>query len=82
MDFFGPLFSLVPLLIIGLIVWGIVSIARRSGGGTEEPGIGSGRRLFFFGLAFVALMLATLGLTHIVGRRIGRAFLGEVVRGG
>ena len=82
MDVFDLLFSLVPLLIIGLIVWGIVSIARRSGGATEEPGIGSVRRLFFYGLAFVALMLATLGLTLIVGRLIGLAFLGEIVRGG
>ena len=75
-------FSLVPLLIIGLIVWGVVSAVRRSGPTAQEPGIGSVRRLFFYGLAFIALMLATLGLTLIVGRLIGLVFLDEIVRGG
>ncbi len=74
-------FFLVPLLIIGLIVWGIVSAVRRPGGTAQEPGIGSVRRVFFYGLAFVALMLATLGLTLIVGRLIGFRF-DEIVRGG
>ena len=78
----GFLFSLVPLLIIGLIVWGIVSVVRRAGPTAQEPGIGSVRRLFFYGLAFVALMLATSGLTLIVGRLIGLVFLDEIVRGG
>ena len=83
MEALSFLFALVPLLIIGLIVWGIVAAVRRSGGAgpAQEPGIGSVRRLFFYGLAFIALMLATLGLTLIVGRLIGLVFLGEFVRG-
>ena len=40
------------------------------------------RRVFFYGLAFVALMLATLGVTLIVGRLIGLLFFDEIVRGG
>ena len=83
MDIFGFGFFLVPLLLIALIVWGIIAAARRSGGGAAgEPGIGSVRRLFFYGLAFVALMLATLGLTFIVGRLFALVFLDEIVRGG
>lgn len=82
MELFGLAFLLVPLLIIGLIVWGIVSAVRRPGGTAQEPGIGSVRRLFFYGLAFIALMLAALGLTLIVGRLIGLVFLDDIVRGG
>ena len=83
MDIFGFGFFLVPLLIIALIVWAIVSAARRSGPPTaQEPGIGSVRRVFFYGLAFIALMLATLGLTLIVGRLIGLVFLDEIARRG
>ena len=82
MELFGFAFFLVPLLIIGLIVWGIVSAVRRPGATAQEPGIGSVRRLFFYGLAFIALMLATLGLTLIVGRLIGLVFLDEIARRG
>ncbi|MCH8849144.1 MAG: hypothetical protein IIC32_09260, partial [Chloroflexi bacterium] len=82
MELSGLAFSLVPLLIIGLIVWGVVSVARRSGGATGEPGIGSVRRLFFYGLAFIALMLATLGLTLIVSRLVGLVFLDDIARRG
>lgn len=82
MELFGFAFFLVPLLIIGLIVWGIVSAVRRPGATAGEPGIGSVRRLFFYGLAFIALMLATLGLTLIVGRLIGLVFLDEIARRG
>ena len=55
MELLGFAFTLVPLLVIGLIVWGIVSVTRRSGGGVQEPGIGSVRRGFFYSLALVAL---------------------------
>ncbi|MCH8199649.1 MAG: hypothetical protein IIA54_06235, partial [Chloroflexi bacterium] len=82
MELFGFAFFLVPLLIIALIVWAIVSAARRSGPTAQEPGIGSVRRVFFYGLAFIALMLATLGLTLIVGRLIGLVFLDEIARRG
>ena len=82
MELSGFAFFLVPLLIIGLIVWGIVSAVRRPGATAQEPGIGSVRRLFFYGLAFIALMLATLGLTLIVGRLIGLVFLDEIARRG
>ena len=64
----GLIISLIPLVIIGGIVAGIVALVRRGGGGDEEeaPGIGTVRRLFYYGLAFVALMVAASGVILLV----------------
>ena len=65
---FGILFSFLPLLVIGGIIAAIIAATRRSGDGDEaEPGIGSVRRLFLYGLAFIALMLAATGLSLLLG---------------
>ena len=65
---FGVLFSFLPLLLIGGIIAAIIAATRRSGDGDEaEPGIGSVRRLFLYGLAFIALMLAATGLSLLLG---------------
>ena len=65
---FGVLFSFLPLLAIGGIIAAIVAPTRRSGDGDEaEPRIGSVRRLFLYGLAFIALMLAATGLSLLLG---------------
>ncbi len=65
---FGVLFSFLPLLAIGGIIAAIVAATRRSGDGDEaEPRIGSVRRLFLYGLAFIALMLAATGLSLLLG---------------
>lgn len=68
MQFAGILIiSLIPLAIIVGIVAAIVALVRRGGDGEEEePGIGTVRRLFYYGLAFVALMVAASGVILLV----------------
>ncbi len=59
--------SLIPVAIVLGIVAAIVALARRGGDGAEEePGIGTVRRLFYYGLAFVALMVAASGVILLV----------------
>jgi hypothetical protein len=81
MEAFGLIASLVPLLIIGGIVAGIVAVVRRSGGEETEPGIGSLRRIFLYGLAFVALMLATVGVTMLLDQIVDSLFFEGIIRG-
>ena len=58
MGLFG---SIVPLLVIGGIIWAVVALVRRRGQEEGEPGIGTLRRLYYYGLAFVGLMLSASG---------------------
>ena len=65
--FFGLISNLIPLAIIGFIIYVIVS-RRRRGPGLEakDPGIGTVRRLYFYIVSFVALMVASNGLMIVV----------------
>ena len=68
--------NLLPLALLGLIVWAIVSWRRsRRVAAPGDPGIGSVRRLFMYGLLFVAAMVGTTGLSMLGGEVI------EAVRG-
>ena len=60
--------GLIPLLVLGLIVWGIVALVRRSREGEEEtdPGIGTVRRLFIYGFALLGVVLSAWGLSLLV----------------
>ena len=75
---FGPIMSLLPFVIIGLVVYAIVQRKRRGAGEEAEvdSGIGTIRRLYFYVVSFVALMMAANGLVQ-VGR-----YLLEVLFGG
>jgi len=61
----GSLFSLV---FFGLIIWGIVSIAKRFTRGSDEPGDAtvSFRRLFIYLLLLAALAIAATGIEQLL----------------
>lgn len=61
--------SFIPLLVLGALAVGIIALIRRAGG-DEDPGIGTVRRLFYYGVSFVALMLAASGLQALLSATI------------
>ncbi len=67
---FGILGSLIPLAIIGLIIYGIVLWRRRASGHSQETeadtGIGTVRRLYFYVVAFVSLMMTATGVVMLI----------------
>jgi hypothetical protein len=65
-------FSLIPLAVLALIVWGVIAAVR---GGEEEdepaePGIGTVRRLFIYGVALLAAFLGAWGVSLLLGGAI------------
>ena len=72
-DAIFPLFSLV---LFGAVVYALSTLARR-GRGLEvaDPGIGTVRRLYFYLVSFVALMMAANGVT-LVGAFILQSVFG------
>jgi hypothetical protein len=74
--------GLIPLAILIGIIVGIVALARRAGGGEEVPGIGTTRRLFLYGLAFISLMLAASGVTVLGSEVLESLTTNNVIRGG
>ena len=60
--------GLIPLLVLGLVVWGIVALVRRGHEGDEkaDPGIGTVRRLFIYGFALLGVVLSAWGLSLLV----------------
>ncbi|MEX2599186.1 MAG: DUF5671 domain-containing protein, partial [Dehalococcoidia bacterium] len=77
-----PLGFLVNIAIIGGIIALVVYAVRRNGGdeAQEEPGIGTVRRVFFYGLAFIALMLATTGISFLLSQTLDTLFEEAVLR--
>ena len=65
---FGVLVQLLILgAVIGGVVYGIMLLRRRGGELSQpDPGIGTVRRLYFYGVSFVALMMAASGTTEIL----------------
>ena len=61
---------LIPVALIGLIVYGIVVWRRRSSELSQEDntdtGIGTVRRLYFYVVAFVSLMMSASGLVMLI----------------
>lgn len=72
------LLSFVPLVLIAAVVVAIVVGLRRIGGETNEPGIGTIRRIFFYGLAFVGLMLAASGVAKILNELLAALSMSDV----
>ena len=68
MGIFGILGSLVQFLVIVGIIAAVVALVRRRGGPGEmpDPGIGTLRRLYYYGLSFVALMFSASGAVMLV----------------
>lgn len=62
----GILAGLVPLLVLAGIIAGVVWLLRRRAGREEDPGIGPLKRFYYYGLSFVALMVAASGLGVLV----------------
>lgn len=66
---FGYLSGLIPLLVLGGIVWVIVRAVRGRDRETVRSGDeGSVRRLFVYVMLFVALITSTIGLSGLLGR--------------
>ena len=76
----GPISSVVFLALVAAVVYGIVSLARRRRGFAEvDPGIGTVRRLYFYGVSFIALMMAAFGVMEIVRFVLDELFGGAVL---
>jgi hypothetical protein len=64
--FFGLLSALLPLGLIAAVAYGIFALTRRRRDFAEiDPGIGAVRRLYFYIVSFVALMMAANGVVQI-----------------
>ena len=74
-----PFIVLLPLLLIGGVIYAVV-VARRPGSDDEEvePGIGTPRRLFIYGLALVGLAIGAQGLSMLIGGALD-ALAGDTV---
>ena len=76
----SPLFfvlPLVPVIVVMVVVYAVLGWRRRDG--EPDPGIGTVRRLYFYTVSFVALMMAAIGvslaLEHILEALFGPAVL-------
>ena len=78
---FGILGFLIPVVIIGLIIYGIIVWRRRaslqSQDTEQDPGIGTVRRLYFYVVAFVSLMMSATGIVMLI-----QFILDSIVSGG
>jgi hypothetical protein len=65
-DILGSIICLVALLVLAGIIAIVVALVRHRTGEEEDSGIGTLRRLYYYGLAFVALMVAVSGAILLV----------------
>lgn len=68
---FGILGSIIPIAIIALVVYGIIVWRRRASEQEQDAddpdlGIGTVRRLYFYAVTFVSLMMATSGVVMLL----------------
>ncbi len=73
--------GLVPLLILAAIIGGIVALVRHGRGVPSEPGIGTLRRLFIYGLGFFALMLSAGGVHALLNSSLDTLATTSLLRG-
>lgn len=76
-------FLIIPILAMLILVGGagsIIAIALRSRGSGGDPGIGTTRRIFLYGLAFAALITASSGIALLTGALLTAAS-GDVIAG-
>ena len=73
------LFALLPLLLIGGVIYALVVALRRAADDEDvESGIGTLRRLFIYGLALVGLAVGAQGLAMLIGGALD-ALAGDTV---
>lgn len=58
--------SIIPLLVIGGIIAAVVYLIRRRGKAEDAPGIGTLKRLYYYGLSFLALGVAAPGVILLI----------------
>ena len=78
MGLIGIAVSFVPLLVLGAIIAGAVVLIRRRRNDEVDPGIGTLKRLYFYGISFAALMALATGLYLLIDSA-GDAWLGRGV---
>ena len=81
-NFFGPISNLVMLAVVGLVVYAIVQRRRRRDvlePAPADPGIGTVRRLYFYTVSFVGLMMAGNGLVQISQYVLEGLFGGDAI---
>ena len=76
---FGIISSLLWLAIIGGVIAGIVVLVRRRGEPGEDPGIGTVRRLYTYGLSFAGLVAAAIGVTLLLSALLNTLFGPKVI---
>ena len=80
---FGILGMLIPIALIALIVYGIVVWRRRASEHAPEedtdPGIGTVRRLYFYAVAFVSLMMTASGIVLLIQVILDSIFGGDII---
>ena len=75
----SPLFfvlSVVPVIVVVAVVYAVLGWRQRDG--EPDPGIGTVRRLYFYTISFVALMMAAFGVAMVL-EQILEALLGPDV---
>ena len=80
-DFLFPLvFFIVVVAVLGAVVYGIVALTRRSRDFEQiDPGIGTVRRLYFYIVSLVALMMAASGVVLVLAYVLEAGFGGDVL---
>ena len=78
-DFIAPIiFAVIFVGVIAAMVYGLVSITRRSTT-SVDPGIGTVRRFYFYSVAFVAVMLAASGFALFIGQILNSISSNDVI---
>jgi len=70
------IFSLLPFAVLGGLIMAIVASRRKSDEASEEEpdaGIGTVRRLFLYGITFIALVFSGVGLSLLLGGALNAA---------
>ncbi len=71
---------LIPIAIVAAIVYGVVSLTKRRRTTPQvDPGIGTIRRLYFYGVALAALIMAANGIALVADDTLTVAFGDDVV---
>ena len=71
---------LIPFAVIGAVIAGVVMLTRRGQGQPEEPGIGTVRRLFYYGVGFIALLVMASGAQMVFTELLEAATTDVIVR--
>lgn len=65
-DVLSLLTGIIPIVVVVGIIAGVVLLVRRRGKTDDDPGIGTLKRLYFYGLSFIALGVVTPGLILLI----------------